>query len=67
MKHAYTRVSTRKQFRDGNGLDEQIAKLNAEGYDELVIEKFSGSTTKRPRLDLNSASPERRYSYRYQA
>ena len=29
MKHAYARVSTRKQFRDGNGLDEQITKLNA--------------------------------------
>ena len=51
MKFAYARVSTRKQSRDGNGLDEQIAKLNAEGYDELVVEEFSGSTTKRPRLD----------------
>ena len=51
MKFAYARVSTRKQFRDGNGLKEQIEKLNAEGYDELVIEEFSGSTTNRPRFD----------------
>lgn len=51
MKHAYARVSTRKQFRDGNGLEEQIAKLKTEEYDELVVEEFSGSTTKRPRLD----------------
>ena len=51
MKFAYVRISTRKQSRDGNGLDEQIAKLNAQGYDELVVEEFSGSTTKRPRLD----------------
>lgn len=51
MKFAYARVSTRKQSRDGNGLDEQITKLNAEGYDELVFEEFSGSTTKRPHLD----------------
>lgn len=51
MKHAYARVSTRKQFRDGNGLEEQIAKLKTEGYDELVVEEFSGSTTKRPHLD----------------
>ena len=51
MKHAYARVSTRKQFRDGNGLEEQIAKLKTEGYDELVVEEFSGSNTKRPRLD----------------
>ena len=27
MKYAYARVSTRKQSRDGNGLDEQIEKL----------------------------------------
>ena len=51
MKFAYARVSTRKQSRDGNGLDEQIAKLKAEGYDELVVEEFTGSTTKRPCLD----------------
>ena len=51
MKYAYARVSTRKQFRDGNGLDEQIEKLKTVGYDELVTEEFSGSTTKRPMLD----------------
>ena len=51
MKFAYARVSTRKQSRDGNGLDEQIAKLKTIGYDELVVEEFTGSTTKRPCLD----------------
>lgn len=51
MKFAYARVSTRKQSRDGNGLNEQIAKLKAAGYDELVVEEFTGSTTKRPYLD----------------
>ena len=51
MKFAYARVSTRKQFRDGNGLDEQIAKLKNVGFDELVVEEFSGATTKRPQLD----------------
>ncbi len=51
MKFAYARVSTRKQSRDGNGLDDQIEKLKAVGYDELVVEEFSGSTTKRPRFD----------------
>ena len=50
MKFAYARVSTRKQFRDGNGLEEQIAKLKNVGFDELVVEEFSG-TTKRPYLD----------------
>ena len=50
MKYAYARVSTRKQSL-GNGLDEQIEKLKAVGFDELVTEEFSGSTTKRPMLD----------------
>lgn len=48
MKFAYARVSTRKQSRDGNGLDEQIAKLKLVGFDKLIIEEFTGSTTKRP-------------------
>ena len=51
MKFAYARVSTRRQFRDGNGLDDQIAQLKIAGYDELVVEEFTGSTTKRPKLD----------------
>ena len=51
MKFAYARVSTRKQSRDGNGLDDQIEKLKHAGYDELIVEQFSGSTTKRPALD----------------
>ena len=51
MKFAYARVSTRKQSRDGNGLEEQIAQLKIAGYDELVVEEFTASTTKRPKLD----------------
>ena len=51
MKYAYARVSTRKQFREGNGLFEQIEKLKAVSYDSLVVEEFTGSTTKRPMLD----------------
>ena len=51
LKFAYARVSTRKQFRDGNGLEEQIAKLENVGFDELVVEEFSGATIKRPQLD----------------
>lgn len=51
MRFAYARVSTRKQVRDGNGLEEQIAKLQAEGYDELIVEEFTGSSTSRPAFD----------------
>ena len=43
MKYAYARVSTRKQSRDGNGLEEQIARLRAVNFDELVVEEFTGS------------------------
>ncbi len=51
MKYAYARVSTRKQSREGNGLEDQIARLRAEGFDELVVDEFSASTNKRPKLE----------------
>ena len=51
MKYAYARVSTRKQSRDGNGLEEQIARLRAVNFDELVVEEFTGSVVKRPQLE----------------
>lgn len=50
MKYAYARVSTRKQSREGNGLEEQIARLRSEGFDELVVDEFTASTNKRPNL-----------------
>ena len=51
MKYAYARVSTRKQSRDGNGLEDQIARLRAVNFDELIIEEFTGSVVKRPQLE----------------
>ena len=51
MRYAYARVSTRKQLRDGSGLDDQIAQLKLAGYDELVVEEFTGSTIRRPLFD----------------
>ena len=51
MKYAYARVSTRKQSREGNSLEEQVAKLREAGFDELVVEEFTGATTKRPYFD----------------
>lgn len=41
----------RKQSREGNGLQEQITRLRAEGFDELVVDEFSASTNKRPKLE----------------
>lgn len=51
MKYAYARVSTRKQFRDGSGIDIQVAKLKNAGYNELVIEECSASSMERPCFD----------------
>lgn len=51
MKYAYARVSTRKQSHDGNGLNEQIAKLKLANFDKLIVEEFTGSTIKRPQFD----------------
>ena len=51
MKFAYARVSTRKQSRDGNGLEDQIAQLKIAGCDEMIVEEFTGLTTKCPQLD----------------
>ena len=51
MKYAYARVSTRKQFPEDNGLEEQTAKLKSAGFDKIVIEEFTGTTTKRPCLE----------------
>ena len=51
MKYAYARVSTRKQSRNGNSLDEQIAKLKTVDYDELIVEEFTGFSSKRPFFD----------------
>ena len=41
MNYTYTRVATHKQFRDDNGLNEQIEKLNAVGFDRLISEKLA--------------------------
>lgn len=51
MKYAYARVSTRKQSHDGNGLNEQIAKLKLANFDKLIVEEFTGSTIKRPQFN----------------
>lgn len=47
MKYGYARVSTLAQE-----LDTQIELLNAEGCDEIVSEKFTGTKTDRPQFQL---------------
>lgn len=47
MKYGYARVSTLAQK-----LDTQIELLNAEGCDEIVSEKFTGTKTDIPQFQL---------------
>lgn len=46
MIYGYARVSTQKQ-----DLADQIEKLKQENCDEIFSEKFTGTTTKRPKFD----------------
>lgn len=51
MIYGYARVSTKSQARDGNSLEDQIAKLKAAGAQEIFDDSFSGVKTARPKLD----------------
>lgn len=50
-KYLYCRVSTKKQLKDGNSLEDQAAKL-LEKYPDgiVVIEQYSGAKTDRPKF-----------------
>lgn len=47
-KYGYARVSTFRQCKDGNSLDEQKKKLIAAGAEEIVIDSFTGTKIDRP-------------------
>lgn len=50
MRYGYARVSTRKQSRDGNGLEAQIELLKRAGCEKIIAEEYTGKADKRPRL-----------------
>lgn len=50
MVYGYARVSTRKQV-NGNSLEEQVMKLEAEGCTEIVQEQYTGAKVERPLFD----------------
>lgn len=50
MNYGYARVSSTKQYVAGNGLEEQIAKLEESGCEEICKEQFTGKTINRPVL-----------------
>lgn len=50
MNYGYARVSSVKQFTEGNGLEEQVKELKANGCDVIYQEQCTGTTMKRPEL-----------------
>lgn len=50
MVYGYARVSTVKQSREGNSLEEQVKKLKEAGAEEIVTDSFTGTKMDRPNL-----------------
>lgn len=48
MIYGYARVSTLKQEKNGNSLDEQREKLQAAGAQEIVTDSYTGTKMDRP-------------------
>lgn len=48
MVYGYARVSTLKQEKNGNSLDEQREKLQAAGAQEIVTDSYTGTKMNRP-------------------
>lgn len=48
MIYGYARVSSKGQVREGNGLEEQRAKLIQAGCQEILEEQYTGTTMHRP-------------------
>lgn len=48
MIYGYARVSTVKQSKNGNSLDEQRELLKAEGAQEIVTDSYTGTKMERP-------------------
>lgn len=50
MIYGYARVSSKSQATTGNGLEEQIASLQAAGCEKIYKEQYTGTTTERPKF-----------------
>lgn len=48
MIYGYARVSTVKQMKNGNSIDEQKAKLIEAGAQEIIIDSYTGTKMERP-------------------
>lgn len=50
MVYGYARVSTVKQSKEGNSLEEQVKELKKAGAEEIVTDSFTGTKMDRPNL-----------------
>jgi len=48
MIYGYARVSTVRQMKNGNSLEDQIAKLKEAGAQEVVCDSYTGTKMERP-------------------
>lgn len=51
MKYGYARTSTKWQATNGNSIEDQIKKLEAEGCEKIDQEAFTGTKTDRPQFN----------------
>ena len=50
MIYGYARVSTVRQMRSGNSIEEQVAKLKEAGAQEIVTDSYTGTKMERPQF-----------------
>jgi len=48
MVYGYARVSTAKQMKNGNSIEDQVAQLKEAGAQEIVIDSYTGTKMDRP-------------------
>lgn len=50
MIYGYARVSTVKQMKNGNSIDEQVQKLKEAGAQEIITDSYTGTKMERPQF-----------------
>ena len=52
MIYGYARVSTTRQMKDGNSIDDQIAKLQEAGAQQIITDSCTGTKMNRPQFSI---------------
>jgi len=51
LKYGYARVSTARQFKNGNTIEDQMAALRENGAEEIIVDHHTGTKMDRPNLN----------------